>query len=48
MQSAENTDDHQEQLNMVFANFSEEDVIYPQTVKEILQAQKNDADASLN
>jgi len=46
--SAENTDNHQEQLNIVFANFSEEDVIYPQTGKEILQAQKNDANASLN
>ena len=41
--SAKNTYDHQEQLNMVFANCSEEGVIYPLTVKEINQAQKNDA-----
>jgi hypothetical protein len=33
--SAKNTYNHQEQLNMVFANRNEEDVIYPLTVKEI-------------
>ena len=32
---AENTYNHQKQINMVFANHSKEDVIYPLTVKEI-------------
>ena len=41
--SAENTHDHSEQIKMVFANRSEEDVFYPLTVKEIAQAQKHDA-----
>ena len=31
----------QHQLNMVFANRSEEDVIYPLTVKEIAQAHED-------
>ena len=34
---------HQHQINMVFANGSKEDVIYPLTVKETAQAQKDDA-----
>jgi hypothetical protein len=38
----ESTHLHQQQMNMVFANRSEEDVIYPLTVKEIAQAQKDD------
>jgi hypothetical protein len=38
----ESTYTHQHQINMVFANRSEEDVIYPLTVKEIAQAQKDD------
>ena len=33
----------QEQMNLVFANHSKEDVIYPLTVQEIAQAQKLDA-----
>ena len=33
----------QKQINVVFANRSKEDVIYPLTVKEITQAQKDDA-----
>ena len=39
----ENTSAHQEQLNLVFANHSEEDVIYLLTVREIAQAKKLDA-----
>jgi len=39
----ESTYTPQHQMGMVFANCSEEDVIYPLTVKEISQAQKNDA-----
>ena len=35
----ESTSNHQHQMNMVFANHFEEDVIYPLTVKEIAQAQ---------
>ena len=38
----ESTHTHQHQINMVFANCSEEDVIYPLTVKEIAQAQEDD------
>ena len=41
--SANNTYNHQEQLNMVFANQSKPDVIYQLTVKEITQAQKHNA-----
>ena len=41
--SAEITYDRKRQMNMVFANPSKEDVIYPSTVKEISQAQKDDA-----
>jgi hypothetical protein len=41
--SANNTYDHQEQLNMEFTNRIDEDVIYPLTVTEIIQAQKHDA-----
>jgi hypothetical protein len=39
----ESTITHQHQINMVFAILSEEDVIYPLTVKEIALAQKDDA-----
>ncbi len=39
----ESTHTHQHQLNMLFANCSKEDVICPLTVKEIAQAQKDDA-----
>ena len=39
----ESTYTHQHQINMVFANRSEEDVIYLLTVKEFAQAQKDDA-----
>ena len=42
-ESVENTLAHQEQMNLVFANRSEEDVIYPLTVREIAQAQKLNA-----
>ncbi len=42
-ESVENTSAHQEQMNLVFANRSKEDVIYPLTVREIAQAQKLDA-----
>jgi hypothetical protein len=34
---------HQKQMNMVFANCSKEDVIYPLTVKGIAQAHKDGA-----
>jgi len=34
---------HQHQMNMVFANCSEEDVIHPLTEKEITQAQEDDS-----
>ena len=37
------THTHQHQINMVVANCSEENVIYPLTVKEIARAQKDDA-----
>jgi len=40
--TAESNHHHQEQINMVFANCSKENVIYPLTVKEIAQAQKDD------
>jgi hypothetical protein len=36
----ESTHTHQHQLNKVFTNPSEEDVIYPLTVKGIAQAQE--------
>ena len=39
----ESTHTRQHHMNMVFANCSEEEVIYPLTVKEIAQAQKNNA-----
>jgi hypothetical protein len=39
----ESTIIHQHQMNMVFANRSEEDVIYPLTVNEIAQAQEDDS-----
>ena len=39
----EGTHTHQHQLNMVLANCSEEDATYPLTIKEIAQAQKDDA-----
>jgi len=39
----ESTHTHQNQINMVFANHNEEDVIYPFIVKEIAQAQKDDS-----
>ncbi len=38
----ESTTNQQHQMNMVFANRSEEDVIYPLTVKEIALAQERD------
>ena len=38
----ESTMNNQHQMKMVFANHSEEDVIYPLTVKEIAQAQEDD------
>jgi len=41
--TAESPYTHQKQINMVFTNHSEEDVIYPQRVKDIAQAQKDDA-----
>ena len=42
-ESVENTTAHQEQMNLVFANHSKEDLIYLLTVQEIIQAQKLDA-----
>eukprot|EP00804_Cyclotella_cryptica_P013230 CCRYP_007019-RA/>CCRYP_007019-RA protein AED:0.32 eAED:0.32 QI:0/-1/0/1/-1/1/1/0/118 len=41
--SADSTSDHQESINLVFANAATKDVIYPLTVKEIAQAQTTDA-----
>eukprot|EP00804_Cyclotella_cryptica_P016667 CCRYP_001970-RA/>CCRYP_001970-RA protein AED:0.64 eAED:0.67 QI:0/0/0/1/0/0/2/0/214 len=41
--SADSTSDHQESINLVFAIRSDEDVIYPLTVKGIAQAQTTDA-----
>eukprot|EP00804_Cyclotella_cryptica_P026179 CCRYP_009768-RA/>CCRYP_009768-RA protein AED:0.35 eAED:0.24 QI:0/0/0/1/0/0/3/0/398 len=41
--SARSTQDHQEDINLVFANCNDEDVIYPLIVKEIAQAQTTDA-----
>ena len=38
----ESTTNQQHQVNMVFANHSKEDVIYPSTVKEIAFAQERD------
>ena len=38
----ESSQNHQHHMNMVFANHSEEDVMYPLTVKEIAQAQEKD------
>jgi hypothetical protein len=43
MHAEESTHTHQHQKNMVFNNCSKEDAIYPLTVKEIAQAQKDDA-----
>ena len=40
--SINNTPNHQEQINMVFANHSNEDAVYPLTVMEIAQAQIDD------
>ena len=37
----ESTHTHQHQMNMVFANPSKDDVIFPLTVKEIAQAQED-------
>ena len=42
-ESVENTSANQEQMNLVFANRSDEDMIYPLTVWEISHAQKLDA-----
>ena len=42
-ESVPNTSAHQDQMNLVFATRSEEDAIYPLTVREIAQAQKLDA-----
>ncbi len=41
--SAIDTSAYQEEMNLVFANHSEDNVIYPSTVREIAQAQKLDA-----
>ncbi len=38
----ESTTNQQHQMNMVFANHSKEDVIYPLTVKDIALAQERD------
>ena len=40
--SVNNTSDHQEQINLVFANGNDEDAIYPLVVKKFAQAQIND------
>jgi hypothetical protein len=40
MLSVTNTSAHQDQMNLVFANRSKEDAIYPLTVQEIAQAPK--------
>ena len=37
--SEESTTNHPHQMNMVFANHSKDDMIYPLTVKEIAQSQ---------
>eukprot|EP00804_Cyclotella_cryptica_P022515 CCRYP_009416-RA/>CCRYP_009416-RA protein AED:0.34 eAED:0.34 QI:0/-1/0/1/-1/1/1/0/211 len=42
-ESVIDTSAYQEEMNLVFANRSEEDVIYPLTVREIAEAQKLDA-----
>ena len=39
--SLEGSTSHKHQINMVFANCSKEDVIYPLNVQEIVQAQKD-------
>ena len=41
IESAESTNNHQEEINLVFANCNKEDAIYPLTVREIAQSQKN-------
>eukprot|EP00804_Cyclotella_cryptica_P019685 CCRYP_016448-RB/>CCRYP_016448-RB protein AED:0.33 eAED:0.33 QI:0/0/0/1/0/0/2/0/138 len=41
---AERFHDHQEEINMVFTNCSNKDVIYPLTVKDISQAQTKGAE----
>jgi hypothetical protein len=41
-ESVEDTSAHQE-MNLVFTNFNEADVIYPLTIQEIAQGQKLDA-----
>jgi hypothetical protein len=43
IESAENTYNHQEQINLLFANCNDDNVIYPLKVREIAQAQKHDA-----
>jgi hypothetical protein len=40
----ESTNHHQNQIKIVFSNCITEDVIYPLTVEEIAQAQKDNAD----
>jgi hypothetical protein len=42
IESAESTYNHQEQIHLVFENCNEENVIYPLTVTEVTQAQKDD------
>eukprot|EP00804_Cyclotella_cryptica_P022875 CCRYP_005078-RA/>CCRYP_005078-RA protein AED:0.09 eAED:0.31 QI:0/0/0/1/0/0/2/0/321 len=42
-ESVIDTSAYQEEMNLVFANHSEQDVIYPLTVQEIAEAQKLDA-----
>jgi predicted GIY-YIG superfamily endonuclease len=39
----ESTHTHQHQINMVFSNCSKKDIIYPLTVQEIAQAQKDES-----
>jgi hypothetical protein len=41
--TVKSTHTHQHQMNMLFANCSKEDAIYPLTVNEIEQAQKDNA-----
>ena len=42
-ESVVNTSAHQEQMNLVFANSSKEDAIYPLTVQKIANTHKLDA-----
>ena len=42
-ESVENNSAHQDQMSLVFANHSDEEVMYPLTVRKVAQAQKLDA-----